>query len=260
MRIAIVTDCGGQATGRMKLRTSALHPDANVFDDFESAALVEASGNIIDAIDAGAEAVLCNSAPRLKTRETNGGTIVFGKVADAIVVATVGTLGLVSAVFPDATFRSIKVDAFMRRHGHGGRSRFNFRGLEVFPLVLRAIRDNVNLDDVSEPHTNFPKAEPCVWLIDRIEGRPTNLKLSILRSSLEGFSPKAKAAVQIGEGGTRTLACYERLTDIPEGQLGLYEGSSGHGDDRFLEIAVMGGSAAERFGCKVGDPVHITLR
>jgi hypothetical protein len=51
------------------------------------------------------------------------------------------------------------------------------------------------------------------------------------------------------------VQCYGSFADIPPDQLGLTVGSSGFGEDRFLKLAVMGKSAAERLGADVGECV-----
>ncbi len=253
--IAVVSDCGGQAMSRMMTRLLALHSDA-VCVPYESATIMEASGNVVDALDALAGrpgAIVCNSAPRKHARETNGDTIVYGCVrGHAIVVATVGTLGMLKKLVPDFSASAIDVDAFMNYLSLGERRRFNFRGLEVIPHILRSVRDRSNLSKVSSPHHTFPAVSQCAWLVDRIERKRTNIKLSILRCEAPWFVPGQKVMIQFSGLSVRTMTCYERLTDIPENNFGIYEGSSGYGDNRFLEVAVNGGSAAVQLN--VGTP------
>lgn len=243
--IAIVSDCGGQAMSRMTTRFHALHTDA-VCIPYESRSLLEAAGNIVDAIDAlngRPGAVVCNSAPRRDTRGTNGSAIVYFHIGNATIVSTVGVLGLLKQLVPEMTARAVDVDNFMRNLG-AERDTFNFRGLEVIPWILRCLRDGNYLEDVSVKHDVFPTVEPCVWLVDTICGESTNLKLSVLRSEAPWFKPGTEVEMRLGTASPKRIGCFERLTHIPEGQLGIYEGSSGLGNERFLEIAVMGGSAA----------------
>ena len=262
--IALVTDCGTQAKGRMALRLSTLFTSAYINTDFESGSPLEASGNLADALDAllpfdndlpdGNCAVLCNSAPRQRAREQNGSRIAYGKVGRAHLIATVCTLGLLRKVYPDLTVCSIDSDAFVHAYCDSRRQRFNFRGLEVIPLLLYAISSGGNddlLGSASTPLDSFMDFEPGVWHIDQIEGQRTNLKLTYLRDEFEGLKPSKKVRIDIyGQDGSIELPFYERLTDIPSDQIGIYESSSGLGDRRFLEIAVMGGSAAEKLGIR----------
>ncbi|MBI5230184.1 MAG: hypothetical protein HY981_02730 [Candidatus Magasanikbacteria bacterium] len=246
--IAIVSDCGGQAMSRMMTRYHALHPDA-VCVPYESASLLEAAGNIVDAIDAldgRAGAVVCNSAPRRDARSTNGSAIVYVQLGQATIISTIRSLGLLKKLIPNLHAQAVDVDAFIQALGVE-RDTFNFRGLEVIPRILCSLRDGCNMESVSTLHDKFPTVEPCVWLIDTIEGRPTNLKLSILQYEAPWFVPGQTISIQFGAMPKRMFTCFERLTHIPDEEAGIYEGSSGLGTRRFLEVAVMGDSAAARF-------------
>ncbi|OGH87543.1 MAG: hypothetical protein A3J93_03385 [Candidatus Magasanikbacteria bacterium RIFOXYC2_FULL_42_28] len=246
--ICIVSDCGGQAMERMVLRFATLFPGATIARILSSSA-VEASGNIVDAVDAmsgGPGIVVCNSAPRKDHRGTNGSAIVFGKIAQVGIVVTAGTLGLVKKMFPGLSVAEVDADSFMvNTYPEVGRGTFNFRGLEVIPRLAHQIVAGRDLSHLSVEHNHFPAVEDGVWLIDQIAGVPTNLKLTVRRSDLLGFQVGAVASVSIA-GQTYQIGCYNRLTQIPAGELGIYEGSSGFGHERFLEIAVMGGSAAQQ--------------
>ncbi len=242
--IAIVSDCGGQAMGRMMLRVQLLFARAFV-TSFISDSLAAAAGNIIDAIDAGAKVVLCNSAPRAAAQKENGDVIVFGRLNGVWIVSTLAALSLIPKFAPDFQVWAINIDAFMVSFSKTGRKRFNFRGLEVIPLVAQKLCAGEDLFRFSRPVSLPVKLEDCVWLVDEIEGRPTNLKLSILRSEASWFQSGQEVSVKLG-GRTVLIRCFERLTDIPSGELGIYEGSSGMGDERFLEIAVMAGQASRK--------------
>ena len=56
-----------------------------------------------------------------------------------------------------------------------------------------------------------------------------------------------------------SLTFYNRLKDVPEKATGLYIGSSGLDEARFLEIAAQNvpGSAAKKLGLKVGQKINI---
>lgn len=245
---------------RMITRYLALHPDA-VCIPYESDSLLEAAGNIVDALDALGEcgAIVCNSAPRRDARGTNGSAIVFGRVGEVTIISTVGPLGLLNRLVPNFTAQAVDVDRYTRECMCNQRETFNFRGLEVIPWILDDLRNDSQLPYVSTRQTTFPTVEPCVWLVDTIEGRPTNIKLSFLRDEAPWFKPGNRISIQFGDLPARTLICYERLTHIPDDEAGIYEGSSGLGTRRFLEVAIMGGSAAAAFSVfKSGTPVSIS--
>lgn len=244
-RIAIVSDCGGQAMERMALRVYLLFAHA-VVTRFVCDSLAGAAGNIGDAIDAGANVILCNSAPRAAARQQNGDAIVFGQLNGVWIVSTLAALALLRKFAPDFKVREIDISSFMKRYGNTSRTRFNFRGLEVVPLIAYKLCEGENLSRFSKPVKILPRLADCVWLVDEIEQRFTNLKLSILRSEAPWYKPGKKVSVKLAGRRAVQIRCYERLTDIPPGKLGIYEGSSGLGDKRFLEIAVMGGQAARK--------------
>lgn len=266
--VAIVSDCGGQAMSRMMVRVNALMPGARCIA-FESACLIEASGNIVDALDAFSPhttgAILCNSAPRKDARETNGSAIVAGSVGLITLISTAGALGLVRKLVPNLMVRKLNVNAFLSQCVKTDRHTFNFRGLEVIPHILKHMhyyndKGSFLFQDFFEPFDQFPAVDSCVWHVDTIGGHPTNLKLTILRDECKGFEKGHTARVLFPKSGaSHEIPCFERLTDIPTGSLGLYEGSSGLGNRRFLEIAVMGGSAAKELGVRAGDPISITI-
>lgn len=267
--ISVVSDCGGQAMSRMLVRTAALFP-ATTIVSFDAGSIEEANGNIVDALDAGlcgthhdaGGIILCNSAPRKSARATNGDAIVYARLNGWIVVSTLDPIAMLHKLCPKVCFWKIDVDNFVRDYLHTGRTRFNFRGLEVIPFMAEILANancEAKLDDLSTLVTHYPSIEPCIWLVDTIEGRPTNLKLSLLRDEIKRFGVGKVAQVRIGEKEC-AIPCFERLTDIPNGTLGLYEGSSGLYSRRFLEIAVMGGSAAERLGVtRSGEKIAVSI-
>jgi len=50
-----------------------------------------------------------------------------------------------------------------------------------------------------------------------------------------------------------TFKFYKKLKDVPTDEIAMYEGSSGIGDKRFLEIAVQKGSAKDRLNVTKGQ-------
>lgn len=259
--ITIVSDCGGQAMMRMQVCTASLHTDAQVFPCL-SAHPIEAGGNIVDAIDSfrgeRRGAILCNNAPRQASHSCeNGSSIVYGQLGEIRIVSTSCVLGLVKHLYPELCVCKIDVDAFVQQFGDETRGgRFQFRGLEVIPLLLQRLRDGTDLSAITTSFDHFPEVRPSVWLVDDIWGGPTNLKLTTLRQEVAGFEGGRIAVVRVQDQHLE-IPCYERLADIPKDELGLYEGSSGRDNRRFLEIAVMGSSAALRLNVHVGDEVEI---
>jgi hypothetical protein len=49
------------------------------------------------------------------------------------------------------------------------------------------------------------------------------------------------------------LPRYAYLKDVPDGESGVIVGSSGHGQNRFLEIVTQGGDASKSLNLEVGS-------
>ncbi len=256
--IAIVTDCGGQAKERMATRVYSLFPGAFI-SSYVCDSLAAAAGNIVDAIHAGSTVVLCNSAPRAAARVQNGDAIVFGRLKDVWIVSTLAVLALIPKFAPDFQVWAIDVDAFMRRYGKTKDTCFNFRGLEVIPLIAQKLCARVNLSRFSKPVKGLPSLRDCVWLVDEIQRLPTNLKLSVLEDEASWYQPGQKVWVKFGGRRAVQIGCYKLLKDVPIGKLGLYKSSSGMWGKHFLEIAVMGGQASRKLRIRRSG-VSVTFR
>lgn len=80
-----------------------------------------------------------------------------------------------------------------------------------------------------------------VLRVDRFGNLITNLRAG-----------DAAGSLSLTAGGVRIEGLSRTFADVAEGELVAYVGSGG-----YLEIAVRGGSAAERLGLKAGDPVIV---
>jgi hypothetical protein len=257
--VAIVSDCtDANARGRMKQRIKRLVPGADV-DFYKVRHHLEAGGNMVDAMDAMAEppgAVLCNMAPRHADR--NGSPIVFKNVLGFEFITTVYALPLFRMFFDEAgcDLRMLNVGAFLESAGERP-SRSQFRGLTVIPLLLAHMRGTakrvVDLDKVSVPFT-YPAQEidPAIWGIDEIGSQQYNAKLTVRRSELRGVSEGDMVRLRIvnrkGKKKDVDATFRECLEDVPVGEIGLITGSSGYGDERFLELVQSGGSVVHACG------------
>ncbi len=256
-QIINITDCGGQAAVRMAVRYGVLFPGVpyHVITTTARSGL-EVGGNLLDILYAAGNeqpiVIVSNNAPRVIDAAVNGSPIAFGRVGIHWVVSTVHGLGLVKQVIPDLRMRLLDTDEFVRQHLRDRRTRPNFRGLWVIPDVLHALTLGHSLEAVSRPLEQYPQVQPGVWLADEIEGKPTNLKLTLMGDH-PAFMPGELVRLVIPGREPIMVRCYERLTEIPAGQLGLYSSSSGYNGKHFLELAVMDGSAAERLSLSAGS-------
>jgi S-adenosylmethionine hydrolase len=95
--------------------------------------------------------------------------------------------------------------------------------------------EEMSLDEV-------PDAPKTVWWVDNFG----NSKTTSLPEEI-GFEAGKKIQTKVGE-----FTCYNRLKDVPNGEIGLIIGSSGYQNKRFLEIDIQGKSAAKELGLHSG--------
>jgi S-adenosylmethionine hydrolase len=89
-----------------------------------------------------------------------------------------------------------------------------------------------------------------VWFVDNFG----NLKTT-LRAEDIGFEEGREFTLSNGE----PVACYRRLADVPKATTGLTIGSSGYGQDRFLEVVVgERGRATDVHSLTIGSEVLTT--
>ncbi|MDY6777853.1 MAG: SAM hydroxide adenosyltransferase [Candidatus Nanohaloarchaea archaeon] len=129
-----------------------------------------------------------------------------------------------------------------------------FRSRDFFPeaviSILQGDKDHLaeelNVDSIPEP----PDSQ--VAFIDGYG----NIKTTLRQSTID-IEPGSKLAVRIN--GTEQQAHYRTNTfHIEEGDLAIAPGSSG-GEDRFIEIFLRGGSAADQFQQPTpGDQINLT--
>jgi len=129
-----------------------------------------------------------------------------------------------------------------------------FRSLWYAPLLASWVSDGFplpcRLDDVpTEDETEYP----VVAVIDNFG----NCKLNRPADEI-GFRSGRVLRIRTshGDGWTdmRPVRCYQRLVEVPRGELGLTVGSSGV---NFAELVVRNGSAADRLGLEAGSLVAI---
>ncbi|WP_424216390.1 SAM hydroxide adenosyltransferase (plasmid) [Streptomyces sp. BI20] len=127
--------------------------------------------------------------------------------------------------------------------------RTQFRSLWYVPLLARWLTDGRPVPAVPTA-VELPAArEPRIAVVDNFG----NCKLDLPAADLPGYGEGAELTVHDRRTGRPVrVRCYDRLPDVPLGEPGVTVGSSGIG---FAELVVRGGSAAELFGLRQGDPV-----
>lgn len=260
MHITIINDCSCANTRARLTARTALLTDASVLAiGVANYSDLAAAGNLVDALDAHVgkrSAILVNVAPRFGTakRWENGTPFCFFEYQNVIVVATIEgytlslikKLGIVDHVNVLDVQSSVTkmVSEHLLTQEEGERIvHSQFRSFDFQPRIASyLLHENeppstrMNIEEIADvPH--------AAWWVDNFG----NVKTTLLPDDV-GFEVGKRAGLSLGE-----FMCFERLSDVPDDEAGLIIGSSGLGEQRFLELVVQGGSASEHLNMLVGD-------
>lgn len=250
MNTIIINDCrDSNAAGRQAVRATALLGGPVTFVGVGSD--LEAAGTIIDALDAltgQAGVILANVAPRSghARRWGNGTPFGYTWIGQTLLVASVDglTWSLIKKLKLTDTIQVIDAAGAVQKLSHiqvitpEERDRMlttQFRSYDFLPRVASTLLRHEVVPSQSLPIANIPDAPLAVWWVDNFG----NCKTTLL--------PRELALDTDGDVSTpwRGLRHYSHLSDAPDGELALVTGSSGFGQDRFVELVVNGGRAAD---------------
>lgn len=222
---------------------------------------IEASGNLIDVLDAadGKEGVvIVNVAPRFGTakRWANGVPFGFFYHKDTLVVSVASreALFLVKKLnIADKMYLTeipLIVDLLVSNQLlESSRREYvkntQFRSFEYAPKLAKLVMGGVELPKTEVLLEDHGFQKGVVWFVDSFGNCKTSLLQEDLIIDADGF-------VQTKWG---KIKYYDRLKDIENDELGIYVGSSGIADKRFIEISIQGGNASSGLGIKIGDEV-----
>lgn len=270
MFTTIITDCKGEnEAGRQITRYSALGLGPASLIGIDSSltdlASLESGCNLVDVLDASEGkrgVVVVNVAPRghIKVDGTNGSSFSYFHHKETLVISTVGhhclsfvkKLKLASHLNLLETSKVLSyahqeklIGSYLVKHIE----KTQFRSFEFVPRVAKWLTDGFKLPTSRYSLENIPDVPHCVWCIDAFG----NAKTTILSKEIK-IIPGNKLKTSLGE-----FTFYERLKNIPYGKTGIYVGSSGIGNNRFLEIATQGksGSVKKTLNLKLGDKITI---
>jgi hypothetical protein len=264
MFITVITDCScSNAYGRQSTRISTLFGVTPTFvgtsSDLDAPSHIEASGQIIDMLDAadGSEGIiLANVAPRgTKLKWANGtpfgyfdyaGVRVFSTV-DGQVLSLAKKLGLISSfeLFDIPTVMNYLANQdIVSEERAQSIIHTQFRSFNFLPRVAHWLQNGIEIPSEKYDLDKIPKIDPVIWYYDNFG----NYKTTLLKEDL--MIENGKVKTKFGE-----LNFCEKLTDVPNGEPALTIGSSGLGDQRFVEIVVQKGRATDYFKAKIGDAV-----
>jgi len=258
MFVTIINDCrDANAFGRQATKAAA-HFEApinlvGVKND------LEAAGNLIDVLAAGEGrkgVILVNVAPRHGSAKKwpNGTPFGWFRYGETLVVASIDglTLSLVKKLGLTDRIHVLDIPTVMKvaadnqlldRETAEYIVTTQFRSLEFVPRVAAWLWKGWKLPATELPIAAIADAPSAVWFVDNFG----NCKTTVLPDELAQFIDEDAM------GGLASIAFYDRLKDVPNGEAGFVLGSSGIDGRRFIEVMVQGGDASKRFGLATGD-------
>lgn len=258
MFITVINDCRDQsAMGRQSTRLARLFPAVHISTvGIENYSEIEASGNLIDIIDAsdGQDGIiLVNAAPRQKKQWPNGTPFGYFWYKKTLIVSTIDgfTLSLPKKfdLLTDICLTDVlTVAEHMNKKGKledikaATIARSQFRSFDYAPRLARWIFDKEDIPFKILKKEDIEDAPKTIWHIDNFG----NAKTTLLAKDINHV-----AGVLI-EAKFGQIRAFNQLKDVPVGEAGITIGSSGFEDKRFLEIVVQGKSAKDKFNLCVG--------
>lgn len=264
MQITIINDCCDEnAKLRQIARASSLIKNSSA-NCFGVKGELEAAGFLVDAIDAfeGREGViLANVAPRggKGKRWENGTpfgffwhkkTLIVSSV-DGFVLSLAKKLGVIKefCIVDIAKVLSFIKDHELSRETKERIIKSQFRSYDFLPSLAAWIWEKKKIPSVKYNLEESADMTDCVWFVDNFG----NIKTSLL---IRDFAIAGNRVSLKIDSKSYKFSFFERLKDLPNKEIGLTVGSSGVGDDRFLEIMIRGGNAAKEFGIKEGSLIE----
>ncbi len=261
MNITIINDCrDDNAVGRQITRASSLIGGnvsyIRVSDDLKGVGTLEASGNLIDVLDAYEElpgVVLVNVAPRSGDAKKwkNGTPFGYFHYKNVLVVASVDgfTLSLVKKLQLVREVNVLDIPTVVSRFISEGIINYStgnriidsqFRSYDFLPRIAAYLLKNGEIENQKYPIDSFDDAPCSVWWVDNWG----NCKTTILEKELTADEIKTKFG---------TVKYFQRLKDVPDGELAIITGSSGFKEDRFLELVIQGENVSKKLNVSSGS-------
>lgn len=260
--MTLITDCvDPNALARVNFRLSTLCPKFRLIQVVPVASDLEAAGNLVDLLDAAEGrrgAILVNVAPRNghAKKWSNGSPFGYFRVSRTVVVATIDGLtlslakkvGLVSNLKVLDTASAVEQLVALQELAPDKIGRViatQFRSFEFLPRVAKVLALGKELEGEVLPLSEIQDAPKAIFWQDNFG----NLKTTVLPDEL----PSHNGHVQ--PWPNQSLPFFYGLRQVPDNQPAVIVGSSGFGQNRFLEVVVQGASAATWFNLKSGDPI-----
>ena len=269
MFVTIITDCiDANAFGRQMTRAASLFgfPPVPVAinPEFELPSDIEASGHLIDMIDASRGQkgiILVNKAPRSGNAKKwpNGTPFGYFWYKETLIVSSIDgfALSLIKKfdltdtinVFDIPTVSEfVKAEGLLDEYDANYLVNTQFRSFEFLPRVAKWVYDKHSIPTTKLNISEILDCPNTVFFEDNFG----NLKTTILPEQINFENGKTISFEKYGE-----ITCYNRLKDLPNNTLGLIIGSSGLKERRFLEIMYQGGSAKNQLKINIGDSLKL---
>ena len=262
MFINIITDCiSPNDKGRQSARFSALFNSHVNFTGIKSTFnslvdVLQTGGCLIDLLDAGLgkEGVLvANIANRGdRSKYKNGNPFAYFFYQKTLVIITVDEtvegflkeFGITDRIYITDIKTALTAVASEYNLDKAEIDRIKnsqFRSYDYVPYLAHAVMQKLDLpaEEVLIENSELPAG--IIWYVDAFG----NCKLT--STSCDQESIKTKAG---------TFKYYQGLRQVPAGETGIYTGSSGIGNKRFLELSVQKGNAAKQYNLQVGDQLY----
>jgi len=257
MQVTIITDCqDSNAFGRQLTRASSLFncPVFPVSVNLD----IEAAGNLIDTLDAIEDregVVIVNVAPRNGEGKKweNGTPFGYFKYRNVSVITTIAgkTLSLIKKLKLVKSIQLLDIPQVVKFAGEKGIMvegdgeriiRTQFRSYEFASKAVYWIYSKEKIPSKELSLETIDDKCRKVWWIDNFG----NCKTTILKEELNVRNNRVRTSIG-------NLQYFSRLKDVPDGETAIINGSSGIGENRFVEIVVQGGSAKDDLKLSTGD-------
>lgn len=268
--ITLINDSSDyNAKARQETRWATLFPQVNISfvgisSNLGTLSTLEVSGNIIDVLDAGggkAGIIAVNVAPRGdKTEGDNGSLFAYFWYKKTLVISTIKDYNLslvkklnliehLNLLDTRQVLNFAEANNLITKQQNNYITNTQFRSFDYQPRVAHWLFQGIHLPSSNLNLAQIPEIPNTIWYIDSFG----NCKTTLLKSDLL-LDDKSKIKTNFGE-----FNIYDRLTDVPPGETAFYSGSSGLGEQRFLEIATQNrkGSAKKTLGLEIGNEIKI---
>jgi len=271
MFITLINDCFDEnVKARLGTRVSALIGVTPTFvgvggglksDNSKDPAEYESAGCLIDTLDAAGDEkgiILVNVANRhgKGKKWPNGTPFGYFYVRNTLVVSTIDglTLSLIKKLqlvqiihlFDIPTvMRQLTVNKVLEKEQAEHITNTQFRSFEFQPRVAKWLIDGKNISSIPYKINEVSDIPESVWFVDNFG----NCKTTLLPKDI-GFEINKEISSEIGN-----FTCYSKLKDVPDGKKAITIGSSGYGNNRFLEIVIQGKSASTELNLLSGSQI-----